>query len=191
MIVISISSDVIKKSIKIVKNILKSNRDSKSQIDIDARVCYAYFHMNSFKETIIFLEECSKKYPKESFFYRFCGCLCGFTKDYNKGLELINKALELSPNDYEIRYDRAVMMRLCHNSDPKDVLNAYLHFLEIAPNDHRKVPESYYAMGLCFVIKDRNLDQIFCEKNITFCILIRWLDRSSIYRELRFSDFYI
>ena len=58
----------INKGIQIVNNILKSERYSKSQIDIDARVCYVFFHSKSLKETIIFVEKCSKKIPERKYF---------------------------------------------------------------------------------------------------------------------------
>jgi hypothetical protein len=58
-------------SIELVTKILRSEENSKSQLDIDARVCYAYFHMNVKQEAIDFLNQCEEKYPNELFFNRW------------------------------------------------------------------------------------------------------------------------
>ncbi len=153
-IVAKLSSDLRDFAIEIVDKILQSEGDSKSQLDIDARICYAYFHSYDMKQAIDFLKQCTEKYPKESFLYRLSGCLYGFTKEYKKGLHELNRAMKLKPNDYEIMYQRAAMMRLVEECDHRDILESFRSFLKTAPKDHRKFPETYYAMAFC--LKDKN-----------------------------------
>jgi tetratricopeptide (TPR) repeat protein len=106
------------------------------------------------QQTIDFLKQCTINYPNEPFFYRLGGCLCGFSKEYKKGLNELNKAMKLKPNYYEILYERAAMMRLVEECDYKDILEAYQSFLKTAPKDHRKIPETYYAMAFCLLDKN-------------------------------------
>ena len=80
---------------------------------------------------------------------------CNLKKDYKKGLNVLNKSLELNSNDCELLYKRADFMRLEANCDPNDVIKAYLSFIEIAPKDHRLVPESYYAIA-CLLSRNGN-----------------------------------
>jgi hypothetical protein len=56
--------------------------------------------------------------------------------------------MKLSQNDYEIMYDKSFAMTLSEDYDQNDTINAYLQFLDIAPKDHRKFPESYYAIAV-------------------------------------------
>jgi hypothetical protein len=51
-------------------------------------------------------------------------------------------------------YQRAALMRLVEECDHRDILEAFRNFLKIAPKDHRKFPETYYAMAFC--LKDKN-----------------------------------
>ncbi len=153
-IVARLTFDLRDKAIEIVNKTLRSEGNSKSQLDIDARVCYANFYSNDMQQTIDFLKRCTEKYPNESYFYRLGGCLCGFTEEFKKGLNELNKAMKLKPNDYQILYERAAMMRLEEDCDLKDVLEAYQSFLKIAPKDHRKIPETYYAIAISLMGKN-------------------------------------
>ncbi len=92
----------------------------------------------------------------------------GFKQYYSKALIEFNKALKLSTNDTELLYERANAMRLEANSDPNDTIKAYLKFLEIAPKDHRKVPESYYSIAVSLVPK-HSINDLICGKLREMC----------------------
>ena len=133
----------------IVKSIMKCEIKWKSELDINARICYAFLIAKTLSKALSFLNQCIHKYPKEYIFHQYCGRLYGFIKELKEGLNHYNKALELQPNNCHLLYDKA--KHLWHDIrvfKPKDAINAYLKFLEIAPKDHRRLPEAYYAMAL-------------------------------------------
>ncbi|CAF4169035.1 unnamed protein product, partial [Rotaria sordida] len=95
--------------------------DAVSQLDEDARICYAVLHMDSKEFIAQFLGPCKQKYPKSIFFF------------------------ELSTS---VNALLAAALRLI-NKDIDETISAYRAFLAVVPEDHRKVPESYYAMASC------------------------------------------
>ncbi|CAF1291030.1 unnamed protein product [Rotaria sordida] len=71
--------------------------------------------------------------------------------DQNAMLTL--SGLLLSKNDPQmakIWHDRASVALRLLDKDMNEAIEAYRAFLTIAPKDHRKVPESYYAMANCY-----------------------------------------
>ncbi|CAF1066395.1 unnamed protein product [Rotaria sordida] len=66
------------------------------------------------------------------------------------GLADFNAALELVPDNIELLYDRAAMLRLTKHVDLNVAVVAHEIFLKYAPVDHRKLPEAYYAAASCY-----------------------------------------
>ncbi|CAF1396717.1 unnamed protein product [Adineta ricciae] len=130
----------------------KSNSDV-SQLDEDVRICYIALNFNSYELVNEFLALCKEKYPKSVCFYLMSGALNGFLRRYHVGLYDINKGLEIEPNNYELLYHKAVLLRHLY-IDYDEAINAYQTFINIAPNDHRKIPDAYYETAICYILRD-------------------------------------
>jgi tetratricopeptide (TPR) repeat protein len=132
-------------------------KDAASQLDEDARICYAVLHMDSKELIAQFLLPCKQKYPKSIYFFELSSAVNGWLGQYETTLYDANTGLELDPNYYGLLYDKAVALRLI-GKDMDEAINAYQAFLAMAPRDHRKVPESYYAMASCYFMHDKQKD---------------------------------
>ena len=129
----------------------RCGRDS-SSIDEDARVCYVVFHMDSRESTLEFANACKRKYPKSIFFFELSSALNGWLNKFDASLYDANSGLEINRNYCELLYFKAVALRLIENPNPQQTIDAYQAFLSHAPRDHRKVPESLYSIGTCYLI---------------------------------------
>ena len=130
-----------------------------SQLDEDARTCYAVLYMDSQASTAEFLEASKQKYPLSIFFFELSSAVYGWLKRYEVSLYDTNTGLELNPKHCELLYHKAVALRLI-GKDVNETINAYQAFLVVAPKDHRKVPEAYYAMANCYAVRDKHPDVI-------------------------------
>ncbi|UJR16848.1 hypothetical protein I4U23_003747 [Adineta vaga] len=128
-----------------------------SQLDEDVRICYAVLHMDSSKEIVQFLGPCQQKYPISTYFLQLNAIANCSLKEYETVLYIINTGLEIESDNHELLYHRAVALRLIKN-DMSETIKAYQAFLRIAPKDHRKVPESYYAMASCYFVQEKQQD---------------------------------
>jgi tetratricopeptide (TPR) repeat protein len=131
--------------------------DAVSQIDEDARICYAVLHMDSHKLIAEFLGPCKQKYPKSIIFFELSSAVNGWLGQYETSLYEANAGLRIDPNYCELLYFKAVALRLM-GKDMNEAIKAYREFLAVAPKDHRKVPESYYAMASCYLTCDKEKD---------------------------------
>ncbi|CAF1230317.1 unnamed protein product [Rotaria sordida] len=122
--------------------------DAVSQLDEDARICYAVLHMDSKEFIAQFLGPCKQKYPKSIFFFELSTSVNALLGQYETALCDANTGLEIDSNYYELLYCKAAALRLI-NKDIDETISAYRAFLAVVPEDHRKVPESYYAMASC------------------------------------------
>ncbi|UJR32479.1 hypothetical protein I4U23_019941 [Adineta vaga] len=130
----------------------KTSNVNISQVDEDARLCYAILHMDSRELVLQFLNVCKQKYPKSVLFYDLSAALNGWLSHYEASLYEANAGLAISSNNEELLYSKAVALRLL-DSSADEAVDAYQVFLEYAPKDHRKVPESYYAMASCQFVR--------------------------------------
>ena len=149
--------------------VFKSMKSKHSELDIDARVCYYYFNVNSFDETIIFLTESINKYPENLFLYRLKTNICfqkTIQKQYNLCLSDINSALKRTTNDYELYLKKAFAITLIKHFKPNHVINAYLHFIEKSPKDDINFAKEYYAIAICYYNQSNTKDLGLIEDNI-------------------------
>ncbi|KAI1315840.1 Stress-induced-phosphoprotein 1 [Mortierella claussenii] len=114
----------------------------------DCRICHVVLNMQS-DENIDFLTECIKKYPNNKIFFQFRGCLYNFINKYEFALRDFNRTEEISKDDVDNLYHKAVTLKLMGRN--KQATDAYTKFLFVASADHRKVPEAYYSLGICSV----------------------------------------
>ncbi|CAF3804048.1 unnamed protein product [Rotaria sordida] len=133
----------------------KESNSVPSQVDEDVRLCYATLNINSFELIDQFLTSCKQKYPKSIYFFLLSGAVNGFLRQPDVGLYNINNGLEIEPDNCELLYHKAVLLRhLAMNMnidmDIDEAIKAYQTFLRVAPKDHRKVPEAYYEMAICY-----------------------------------------
>ncbi|CAM4797371.1 unnamed protein product [Rotaria magnacalcarata] len=142
-----------KKIVEIVDRVLhRCNVESTSvasQLNEDVLICYALLHIDSYELIIKFLGSCKQKYPKSIYFFRLSASVNGWLHRYEDTVFDANTGLEIDPNYYELLYSKAVALRLL-DSDMNEAIEAYRAFLAVTPKDHRKVPESYYAMAACY-----------------------------------------
>lgn len=113
---------------RILRRCVQQSNSVTSQLDEDVRVCYATLNMNSYEKVVQFL--IPFQHRMENSLY-----------DFNSGLRI-------EPNNVELLYSKAVALREL-NRDINETIAAYETFLSVAPKDHRKVSEAYYAMGIC------------------------------------------
>jgi TPR repeat protein len=128
-----------------------------SQLDEDSRVCYTVLHMDSPELLVQFLSLCKKKYPKSTFFLKFCASMNASLQRYTDTLYDVNLGLEIDPNCSNLLYDKADALRLMENYID-EAIEAYRVFLAVAPKDHRHVPDAYYAMGNCYLMRRKPED---------------------------------
>ncbi|CAF1066643.1 unnamed protein product, partial [Didymodactylos carnosus] len=140
-------SEVIK---QVLDRCIIESKSVASQIDEDVRLCYAALHLNSDQLIDQFLGPCKQKYPKSIYFFLISGVANGFLRRPEDGLYNINCGLEIEPDNYELLYHRAVLLRHIRN-DMDEAIKAYQTFLRVAPKDHRKIPEAYYEMAICYM----------------------------------------
>jgi tetratricopeptide (TPR) repeat protein len=120
-----------------------------SQLDEDVRICYAVLHLDSQRQIAHFLGPCKQKYPKSIYFLELSAMVNVCLGQCKTALYDTNTRLELDPNYHELLYYKAVALRLI-GRDMSETITAYRPFLAAAPKDHRKAPESYYAMASCY-----------------------------------------
>lgn len=154
-IVIDVMLELTNNMLTVINRVLAKEGSSKSQLDIDARYCFAWFNCTSYKATASFLKECSGKYPNEIGFHKMCAAMFSFQKRFEEGLQELDAVLKLSSEPpFDIWFDRASCMRLLPELvDPQKAIDEYLKFLRAAPTDHRHVPEAYYCMAYLHVMK--------------------------------------
>ena len=136
----------------LVDRVLRRCNDTVPQLDEDTRICYASLNKDSPKQLIYFLSLCKQKYPKSICFFELSAAMNGFLGQYDITLYEANLGLEIDRNCCQLLYDKAGALRLLQ-TDVDEAIKAYRAFLAVAPNDHRKVPDSYYAMTMCYFMK--------------------------------------
>ena len=130
-----------------------------SQLDENARICRATLQMDSHESIIPFLDACKQKYSKTLYFFELSASVNGFLERYEISLYNSNVGLIIDPNCCELLYYKAAVLRLI-GKDMDRAIEAYRTFLEVAPKDHRRVPESYYAMANCYLNRHGLMDSV-------------------------------
>lgn len=117
-----------------------------SKLDEDVRTCYATLHMESKQLILEFLGPCKEKYPKSIYFFELSAVLNDSLGRHEAVIYDANNGLEIDPNYYELLYFKAAALNQL-KTDMDGTVKAYQTFFIVAPKDHPKVPESYYAMA--------------------------------------------
>ncbi|KAG0221258.1 hypothetical protein BGW41_007026 [Actinomortierella wolfii] len=131
------------------------NNDDELAFNQDCRICYAVLNMQS-DEIIDFLTECIKKYPNNTFFLEMRGSMYNFKEKRELALRDYIRVDELTKDDVDNTYHKAVTLKLMGRN--VQAIETYKKFLSLASVDHRKVPEAYYAIGVCVFAKRRDSD---------------------------------
>ena len=122
----------------------QSKSISDMEFDQDCRLCYAVLHSDA-----DFLTESIKKYPDNTHFLTFRGCLYNFDENYECAMRDFNRVEEILKGDVDNLYHKAGTLRLMGDKWCEQAMQTYTKFLSVASEDHRKVPEAHYAMGVC------------------------------------------
>lgn len=160
--VVSIPMDIREDIQKYVRQLLalsntiakKSKSVNDMEFDQDCRLCYAALHS---EECIDFLTESIKKYPDNTHFLELRGCFYNFKKKYESALRDFNRVEEILKDDVDNLYHKAVTLRLMEEQWIEQAMQTYTKFLSVASEDHRKVPEAHYAIGVC-KLSSENMD---------------------------------
>ncbi|CAF1072800.1 unnamed protein product [Adineta steineri] len=139
----------------LVDHVLRRCNTTVSQLDEDTRTCYAGLNMDSPTLVINFLSLCKQKYPKSIYFFELSASMNGFLGQFDATLYEANLGLQIDPNYCQLLYDKAGALRLL-GKDMDEAIEAYCAFLAVAPKDHRKVPDSYYAMAMCYLMSEND-----------------------------------
>lgn len=121
---------------------------------------------NDIKGSISFMQRCVKQHSNEADFHHLLGCMYAFDKNYRGALIQFERALELEYRT-DWLYDKATAMRYVYfkKEDLIKIVKAYQIFLDSNPPDHRKAPEAFYSIALCYlVIKDFSTARVYWEK---------------------------
>ncbi|XP_065639985.1 uncharacterized protein LOC136072656 [Hydra vulgaris] len=147
-IVCKIPSSHVEVILKIIDLVIGEKKNQKTEIDYNARICFANIHFNDYNLNSNFLKSSLTIYPDDIHMLYMLGSAYAFLKKYKNALEIFEKICSLHPSNYEYIYSKAVVLRL-HQSP--DAIVFYEKFISTAPADHRKIPESYYALGTCSI----------------------------------------
>ena len=131
---------------------LVKNKNIVSEFDKNTRICYLYNHMEDHIRSLEFASISARKYPQCKLFFVFKGIALNFMDRRPEGLVEFNAALKLDPENIEILYHKAATLRLIEGKF-EEALKTYEIFLSKCPVDHRKIPESYYAIALLHFYK--------------------------------------
>ena len=140
---------------KIINSAIQESQNQKCEIDYYARLCFAYLNLSDHKLLINFLECSLLIYPDDCKMLHLLGCHHAFLNQHENALNAFEKAYSLQPSNYEYIYSKAVALRLLGNKNAKDF---YEKFISAAPADHRKLPESYYALGVISCIPGSSME---------------------------------
>eukprot|EP01098_Paradermamoeba_levis_P009145 TRINITY_DN3795_c0_g1_i4.p1 TRINITY_DN3795_c0_g1~~TRINITY_DN3795_c0_g1_i4.p1 ORF type:complete len:643 (-),score=126.93 TRINITY_DN3795_c0_g1_i4:101-2029(-) len=154
-LVVCIPMDLQSKFLDLVNKVLKKASKEPSEMEENARICYAGMQGGAGQPTIDFLTASLKRFPNSITLRGLRGCLYSFAQQHEDSLRDHNAALDIDPNDIETLYVRAATLRLIQGQERKSI-EAYQKFLSLAPKDHRKVPESCYAMAMCHLVQGRS-----------------------------------
>ncbi|KAJ3252955.1 hypothetical protein HK103_001054 [Boothiomyces macroporosus] len=133
-------------------DMLLVNSKVNTTFDRNLKICRSILFMQNHEQTTLFLDGCIRDYPNEDFFWNIRGCMKGFMQKYEDGIIDINECIRLNPDRYDYLYDKAVLLRLCDTKPYQKVIEAYQDFIIVSPSDHRKLPESYYAIGMTLLV---------------------------------------
>jgi tetratricopeptide (TPR) repeat protein len=120
--------------------------------------------MDSHQLILQFLEPCKQKYPRSVYFFDLSAHLNHSLNNHEASLYDINTGLGLDSNHCELLYQKAMLLTIL-NEDIDKIIEAYQAFLAVAPKDHPEVPESYYAMAMCYLVHDRSTVPVDIAKN--------------------------
>ena len=150
---------------RLLRRCSKEPNAAVSRLDEDTRVCYATLHMESHQLIAQFLDQCKQKYPKSIYFFERSASVNSWLQKYEATVYDSNTGLSIDPNYIELLYFKAVGLRLLGENN-NAAIEAYQAFLSIAPRDHRKVPESYYAMASCYLVPCQRDNVMDVVKNV-------------------------
>jgi len=127
------------------------------QIKIDSELeeklilIQGYIYMKNFHE-IFSINELYRKKIKNKKIFSFLGSSYAFSQKYDKAIKSFDSGLKIDPVDYELLYLKASVQRIINDKQGE---NTYTKFLELAPKDHRKVPESYYSLASFKLLEEK------------------------------------
>ena len=127
-------------TIDILNNLIKINEIS--DLDCKARICLLFLCGNN----IELISQSLLKYPNTIMLLQLRATYYSFVNEWDKSLEDIEQALKSNPLCYETLYQKSVV--IWQKDDWKNSIESLKKFLSLAPKDHRKIPQSYYMMGL-------------------------------------------
>lgn len=122
--------------------------------DSDAMFVKALLYHNNIEECILYLKRCLKTHPNDAHLHYFLSSMFGYNYNYVEANKEIDRALELDSSESRWYYYRAVCRRFGMKEKIDEAIGCYRKYLELNPDDDRKVPEAYYSMALLYARKN-------------------------------------
>jgi len=147
--------------ISIIVRVLKKTKGQVCKLNEDARICYIFLkEFNEMELTIKFITDSLQIYPKCRTMIENRGYRNNFRKKFHGSLIDFNKAIELEPENYSLIYLKATALRQMQKNS--EAIKAYKEFLKKAPVCDRKVPQTYYYMGICYTSLKQSDQAEYC-----------------------------
>lgn len=143
--------------IEYLNTVLDQTFEEISDLNRAVRNCLLYLNLSNHEFCFQFATDCLKLYPKDVDFLVWKGIALNFLDRRNEGLVEFNHALKIDPNNFEILYHKAATLLYLIDERLEEKIETYEQFLTQCPKDHRKIPESYYAMSMIYF---KNLDMV-------------------------------
>ena len=131
--------------VDIEKILDKNNTD---ELDLLARIAYMNMKRNDIQLTLEFINVSLKKYPGTYEMIMLRGSLYLLVEKPTLALAEFEALLNQNPNDCEVLFLKS--SSLFRMNKFSDAIFYYKRFIERAPQDHCKIPESYYSMAMSY-----------------------------------------
>ncbi|CAF0781029.1 unnamed protein product [Brachionus calyciflorus] len=131
----------------------------------NSRLILVHLKSADYKQNVKLMTESIKLYSSFIPFYEIRASMYCFLRDYINGIKDFDHVIGMEPENTICVYLKASALR--NSSRYHEAIEQYEKFIEISPKDNRKIPDSYYSIGLCkLVTESKNLE---CIKLIKDC----------------------
>ncbi|CAL8124934.1 unnamed protein product [Orchesella dallaii] len=129
-----------------------------SEEDMKMRLSFVFLNTN--EASFVSPQNCmqiakkgAEMYPDNPYFHCLLSCAYILMKDYEGGLRHVEQALKKFPNQVELLNTRAVHLCMVLGVTDESIermVEAHNEFLQALPQDHWRVPESYYSIAAIY-----------------------------------------
>ncbi|CAF0868108.1 unnamed protein product [Brachionus calyciflorus] len=144
-LVCQVPSDIQEKFIAKLEKILSLNLND--NLNFNSSLCYMHMIYSNYEQTILFIDDCLKKYSNCLQMHLIKGSIFCFMNRFEDALKEFDFLIQKEKDNFEYFYSKAETLKNLRKFD--DALSNFEFFIKNAPKDHRKIPEAYYSIGEC------------------------------------------